>query len=153
MIDEGIAHHPAGTRDDIEHARGQTGFKRQFTDAQRRQRRQLGGLHDNRAAAGQGRRELPHSDHQWEIPGHDNGNHADRLAHRIGECIVSRGDDFAADLVSPARVIGERIDGRGQVLAQHPRDRFASIKTFQRSNFIRVLFHQGHEPEQDLSSL
>ena len=121
MIDQGVADHAAGTGDDIEDARRQAGFERQLADPQCGERGQLGRLHHDGAAAGQRRRELPHPDHQREIPGHDDGDHADRLAHRVGERIVPRGDDLAADLVGPAGVVGQRVDGGRKILPQHAR--------------------------------
>ena len=151
MIDQGVADHAAGTGDDIEHARRQAGFERQLADPQCRERRQLGRLHHDGAAAGQRRRKFPHPDHQREIPGHDDGDHADRLAYRVGERIIPRGNDLAADLVGPARVVGQRVDCSRQVLPQHACDRLAGIEAFERCDFIGVLFHQVDEPEQDLS--
>ena len=96
--------------------------------------------------------ELPHPDHQREIPGHDDGDHADRLAYRVGEGIIPRGHDLAADLVGPARVVGQRVDCSRQVLPQHGCDRLAGIEAFERCDLIGVLFHQVDEPEQDLSA-
>ena len=153
VIDEGLAHDPPGACDDIQHARRQSRLERKFADAQRRQRRQLGRLHDNGAAARQGRRELPHPDHQREIPGHDGRHHADRLAHRVGQRVVARGHDLAADLVGPAGVIGQRVYRRREILAKHGRDRLAGVKAFQPSDFVRVLFQKVRPSEQNMTAL
>ena len=65
----------------------------------------------------------------------------------------ARRDDLAADLVGPAGVIGQRVDGGRQVLPQHGGDRLAGVEAFERRDFIGVLFHQVDQPEQDLSAL
>ena len=153
MIDQRVADDAAGAGDDVEHARRQAGFQRQFADPQRRQRGQFGRLHHDGAAAGQRRRQLPHPDHQREIPRHDHGDDADRLAHGVGQRVVAGRDHFAADLVGPAGVIGQRVDRGRQILAQHARDRLAGIEAFQRCDFIGVLLHQVDEPQQDLAAL
>ncbi len=153
MIDQRIADHAAGTRHDVEHAGRQARFQRQLTDAQCGERGQFSRLHHDGAAAGQRRRKLPHADHQREIPGHDHGDNADRLAHRVGERIRTRRDHVAADLVGPAGIICEGIDRRGQVLAQHSRNRLAGIAAFQLGQFVRMPLHQFGELEQDVATL
>ena len=64
----------------------------QLAEVQRRQRRLLGGLEHDRAAAGERRPELPRRHQQREVPGDDLADDADRLAQRVGEVLAGRGD-------------------------------------------------------------
>ena len=123
-----------------------------LADAQCGKRCQLGGLHHDGAAAGQRRRQFPHPDHQREIPGHDGGNHANRLPHGVGEGFFPRRDHLAADLVGPAGIVGQRIDGGGKVLPQHARDRLAGIEAFKGCDLVGVPLHQLGQTEQDLAA-
>ena len=75
----------AETRHDIHHAVGNAGFLNQFAQAQRGERRLLGGLQHHGAAGRQRRAELPGGHQQREIPGNDLADHADRLAQRVGQ--------------------------------------------------------------------
>ena len=118
-----------------------------------RERCQFGRLHHDGAAAGQRRRQFPHPDHQREIPGHDSSDHANRLAHGVGQRVFPRRDHLAADLVGPARIVGQRIDGGGKVLPQHARDRLAGIEAFKGCDLVGVLLHQLGQTEQDLAAL
>ena len=63
MIVESVADDPTRAGDDIQDAWRQARFEGQLTEPQGRQRCQLGGLHHDRAAAGQSRCQLPHADH------------------------------------------------------------------------------------------
>ena len=114
----------------------------QTSDPQRGQRGQFRRLHHDRAAACQGRRELPHADHQRKIPRHDRGDHAHRLPHGIGQRIIARGDHIAADLVGPTRVIGQRVDGRREILTQRRRNRLAAIQALDFDDLVSVLFEK-----------
>ena len=62
---------------------GKPGLERQLAEAQRGQRRLLGGLQHDRAAGGERRGDLPGRHQQREVPGHDLGADADRLAQRV----------------------------------------------------------------------
>ena len=153
MIDQRFADHASGAGNDVQNAGRQSCFERQLADAQCGKRSQFGGLHHDGAAAGQRRRQFPHPDHQREIPGHDGGNDANRLPHGVGERFFPRRDDLAADLVGPAGVVSQRIDGGGQVLPQHARDRLAGIEAFKGCDLVGVLLHQVGQTEQDLTAL
>ena len=64
-------------------ARGEAGLERQLAEPQRRQRRLLGRLQDDRAARGERRGDLPDRHQQREVPGDDLRADADRLAQRV----------------------------------------------------------------------
>ena len=98
--------------DHVEHARRQPNLERQFAEAQRAQRRLLGGLEHDRAARRQRRRDLPGGHQQGKVPRHDLPAHADRFTARVA-VHVGRGDGehAALDLRRPA---GEVADVRGR---------------------------------------
>ena len=88
LVDVGMADQPvagglAKAGDDVEHAGREAGLGDQVGEAQRGQRGLLGGLQDDRAAGGERRRDLLHRHHQREVPRHDLGGDADRLAADI----------------------------------------------------------------------
>ena len=68
---------------DLEHPGGQTGLEEQLGQAHRHRRIALGGLEDERVAAGQGRTGFPQRDHGREVERRDPRDHAERLAQRI----------------------------------------------------------------------
>ena len=71
---------------------GRPASQHQLAEVERRQRRLLGGLEHDRAAAGQRRGELPRRHQQREVPGDDLADDADRLAQRVGEVLAGRRD-------------------------------------------------------------
>ena len=67
---------------------GKPGLERELAEAQRGQRRLLGGLEHQRAARGERRGDLPDRHQQREVPGHDLRADADRLAQRVTEQVA-----------------------------------------------------------------
>ena len=82
--------------DDVDDARREAGLHDQLAEAQRRERRLLGGLQHDGAAGGQRRRELPGRHQQREVPRDDLADDADRLAHRVGVPVAGRRQRDAA---------------------------------------------------------
>src|SRR5580692_3627598 len=69
--------------DDIEHARRQPGFQKQFGDAHRHRRIALRRLENEAIAAGDRRGAFPQRDHGRKIERRNAGDDAERLAHRV----------------------------------------------------------------------
>ena len=86
---DGRAGRRSVARQHVHHAVREAGFHDQFADAQRGQRRLLGGLHHHCVAGGQRRRQLPRLHQQREIPGNDLPHHAHRLVPRVAEIIAA----------------------------------------------------------------
>ena len=107
MLDEVRADRRARARDDVDRAGREADLGRELGHAERAQRRLRVGLEDDRAARGQGRRELPGRHHQRVVPGDDLARDSDRLLQRVEE-------ERAADRV---RAAGDRGD-RGGVEAE-----------------------------------
>src|SRR5690606_5835696 len=85
MGDEGRAGAPVAGHD-VEDALGQPDLLRQLGEGQRRQRRELGGLQDDRVPGGEGRRDLPRQHQEREVPGDDLAAHAHGLV--AGELLL-----------------------------------------------------------------
>ena len=74
----------------VERPLGEARLERQLAEAQRGERRLLGRLEDDRAAGGERRGDLPDRHQQREVPGHDLGADADRLAQRVDRACRGR---------------------------------------------------------------
>ncbi len=102
-----LARFRAGAGDDIEHTRRQARVQAQLRQAKQRQRGVFGRLEHHRIASRQGRRDLPGTDHQRKVPGHDGPHHANRLLVDQAQRAFWRGGDLAVDLVDTLGVITE----------------------------------------------
>ncbi len=71
----------------------------------------------------------------------------------IRKRIGARGHDLAVDLVAPAGVVGERIDGGGHVLALHGRDRLAGVQAFDGGELVLIFSQQLGKPHEDAAAL
>ena len=100
-----------GAGHDVDDAGRDARLDHQLGQPQRRERRQLGRLHDHAVAGGEGRAHLPAAEHQREVPGHDGADHAQRLAQHVVEEARLDGDDVALHLVGHAPEVAE--GGRG----------------------------------------
>ena len=79
MLHQSLAHHRPGAGQHLEHVLGDAGIQGQFGQAQRGERRQLGGLEHHGVSRGQRRGEAPRGDRHREVPGDDRADHADRF--------------------------------------------------------------------------
>ena len=134
---------------DVQHAGRNASFDRQLTEPQRGQRGLLGGLQNNRAAAGQRRTELPGGEQQREIPRNDQPHHPHRLAQRISERRLKRVDGLAVDLGCPSGVVAQNIDHHGHIHVARFEDRLAVVQRLQFGEFVDMVFDQvGQPPDQ-----
>ena len=149
MTRQGVADDPAGTGHDVEDAIGQAGFSRQLGEAQGAQRRLAGRLEDDRVAGGERRAELPGGDDQRIVPGHDRGDHADRLAGDERQRIGPGRADLAVDLVDRLGVPLERRRGARNVHPERVADRLADVERFEQGQLLEVLADELRQAEQD----
>ena len=144
--------------DDVEHAVGQAGLLEQLAEAQRRERRLLGRLEDDRAAAGQRGPELPGRHQQREVPRDDLPDDADRLLEREGQ-VARPGwaqrerDRVALDLRRPARHVVEQVGGERDVGDARDRHRLAVVERLEQRQLVAVLEDQVAEAVHDLAAL
>ena len=152
MLDEGGAG-LAEAGDDVDDAVRDAGFEGELADAQRGERRLLGGLEDDGAAAGEGGRQLPAGHHDREVPGDDLADDADGLAQEIGEHRAADGDGLAVDLVGPAGVVLEAVDGGGDVDAEAVGDRLAGIDGVDLGELLAVVVDELAELVDELAAI
>jgi hypothetical protein len=84
MRDKRLADLRAAAGEDIEYAGREAGVNGQRGELERRHRRVLGWLGDDRAAGGQRGRELPHQEQQRRVPRNDRRHHPDGLVACVG---------------------------------------------------------------------
>ncbi|MCY1225918.1 hypothetical protein D9M72_381300 [compost metagenome] len=147
----------AHTRDDVHHAWRDARFQAQLPQAQGGERGFVRRLEHHRAAARQGRHDLPQGHQQREVPGHDGADHAHRLRHRVGAVLAAgngaNGDiqALAFDLGGPAGHVAQEVDGQLHVHHLGYGGALAVVQAFQLGQFLGVAFHQvGQAPQQVL---
>ena len=84
MVGECSARRLTESCHDVDDAIGNAGFGNQLAETQRRERRLLRRLENDRAARGERRRKLPCGHHQRKIPRYDLTDDADRLTQGVG---------------------------------------------------------------------
>jgi len=144
--------------DDVHRARREAGFHDQLGQAQRRERRFLGGLEHDRAAAGERRRDLPHRHQQREVPRDDRADDADCLAPRHGRVLdagregdrhVERG---AFDLRRPAGHVADPLRIRADLEHAREHQQLAVVQRFEARELLAVLLDQvGQAQHQQLT--
>ena len=127
---------------------GKPDLQRDLAERQRGQRRLARRLEDDGVAAGQRRRDLPRREQQREVPRHDRGDDADRLAQRVGEVVALDRNRLARHLVGPAGEVLEAL-GRGRDL-DVPRfaDRLAVVQRLEPRDLVGAL----HQPLAELAA-
>jgi hypothetical protein len=83
MSRQGRARGLAVAGNDIDDARRDAGFERQFAEPQRGERRLFRRLEDHRAAGGERRTDLPYRGTERAVPRDDGADDADRLLERV----------------------------------------------------------------------
>ena len=135
--------------DHVEHAVGQAGFLEQRGEDQRRRRIALRGLQDERVAADERHREHPQRHHRRKVERRDAGDHAERLAQRVG---VDAGADVVGELAlqelrRAARVLDD-LDAARE-LAGGIREHLAVLAGNDGDDLVGALLEQRLEAEHD----
>ena len=127
---------------------GQPRLLEPVRELERRDRRVVGGLDDERASRRQRGRELPGQEHQRRVPGHDRANHADGLMARVDQVVAPVGvDRVAVDLVGEPGEVAVPV-GQGRGLARHLAQELAVVQRLDLSELGRVaLEHVGDAQE------
>ena len=113
--------------DDVEDARRQPRLLEAARELERRDRRVVGGLRDQRAAGRERRRDLPGQQHQRRVPRHDRPDDADGLVARVDQVVAPVGlDRVAVDLVGEPREVAVPGRQRGH-LAGHLAQQLAVV--------------------------
>ena len=88
---------------------GRPASEREFGQADRRQRRLLGGLEHHRVAGEQRRPDLPAADDQRVVPRHDRSDDPQGLAANQRQIIGTRGRDLIVELVGEFGVVRDAV--------------------------------------------
>jgi hypothetical protein len=135
--------------DDVEHARRQPRLHRQLTEQQRRERRLLGRLEDDRAPRRERWGHLPRGHQQREVPRNDLRGHPDRLPQgepEVGVRVVRRDRQRAAlDLGGPARHVVEHVGRQRHVGRLGHRERLPVVQRLEECELLEVLQDQVTE--------
>src|SRR3954463_6375357 len=97
-----------GTGDDVEHALRQMA-RADLRERERRERRVRGGLQHDGVARDERGRDLPRRDEDRDVPWHDRGDDAERLAQGVREPVLSEGDRLALQLSAQATEVAEEV--------------------------------------------
>jgi len=103
--------------EDVDDASGEASLDAKLSSAEGTERSLLGRLHDHDVAAGKERADLPGPHEEREVPRDDDTADADGLEEGHDEAIAIDGDGLAAELVSPASVVAERLEDEVEVNA------------------------------------
>ena len=150
MQTDGFAGDRATAGDDIEDALRQASFGAKLCKPEQRQRRAFGRLENNGIAHRKRRRDLPGADHHGEIPGHDGGDHPDRLAMDEREDIVGGRRDFAVHLVDRLGIVAEGPGRAGRFRLQGHRDFGAIVANAKNRKFKRMFVDKVRDLQHDL---
>ena len=102
-------------RHNVDHAIGNARLLGQPRQPQARQRRLLGRFHHHGAAGGKRRPPLPSRHQNRKVPRNNLPRHAHGLAAGVGEKVAAHGDRLAVNLVGPACVIAQRLQGQRNI--------------------------------------
>src|ERR1700732_3674959 len=130
------------TRQQIHHARRETGFDKQFTYSQCRKRGLFGGLHHHGASRCQRGTKLPRLHQQREIPRNNLADDADGFVARVTEVIPIYRDRLALNLVCPSRVVAKAGDDERQARRTRHRIGLPIVERLELCQFVGVLLDQ-----------
>ena len=145
----------AAAGDHVEHPVRNARLGRQLRHPQQGQRGGFRGFDDDRTARRQGRHDLPHADHQREIPRDDARHHPDRLF--FGPRLVTRPlrerdrnvQRPAADLGGQPRGVAHPVQGAADLKGAGDGNGFPLLEGFQLRQLFAVLLHQIGKTQQD----
>ena len=143
-----LARRLAKSRHHVEHARRDASFRRQLGDAQRGQRRLLGGLEHHAIAGRQSGREFPGRHEQGKIPRHNGADHAQRLACDERQRGSGRGRDLVIALVDGLAVPAHAFGHRAQIPIAGIGNRLAHVEGFEQRQLIGVFGDQLGEAHE-----
>ena len=146
--DERLPGRVAVAGDHVEHAGGED-LGAELGQLQRRQRRRLGRLEDDRVAGRQRRPDLPHRHHQRVVPRGDLADHADRLApddRGVAAHVLA-----GRTALEASRRPGEEaqvVDHERDLVVAEGVDRLAGVVGLDLGELVRVLFDRVSELEK-----
>src|SRR5690606_9297171 len=149
---EGLADQGAGTGQDAHDAVRDAGLGADLAHQQGGERRGAGGLEDDGAAGGEGRGDIPGGHREREVPRHDLGADADRLAQGHVDDALAHRDRLAVELVAGAGVVLED-GGGGEDLALRAGQRLAGVAALDEGQLVGALADAVGDLLEDAAAL
>ena len=152
MPHEAVADRDPVTGDHVQHA-GRQHLLRELAQAERRERRLLGRLHDLDVAGRERRPDLPDRHHQRVVPRRDPGDDAERLAaddRRVALDVLRGG--LALERASRAGEEAEVVGREGHLVAGD-RHRLADVAGLELGQLVGVLLDQVGQLQQELGAV
>ena len=103
---------------DVEGPRRHSRLEGELRQADRGERRLLGGLQYHRVARQERRSHLPAADDEWIVPGHDRADHPERLAADERQVVGTGRRDLVIELVGKLGVVLDAVGAVGDIDAQ-----------------------------------
>ena len=128
MRDEGAPRRGPEPRHDVQHAGRNARLERELSEAERRERRLLGGFENHRIPRSQRRRDLARCEKQRKIPRNDEPHDAERLPHRVVQVGTADRDRVAFELGCGAGEVIEDVDRKRDVDLGGLPDRFSRVQ-------------------------
>src|SRR5919197_5841153 len=147
VLDEPAADRAPRAGDDVQDALGESGVERELGEPQGGQGGELGGLEHDGVPAGERRAELPRRDGDWEVPGDDQADDAERLPERHVDA-ARDGNRLAEVLVDGAGVEVEDVRDHGD-LGAGVGDRLADVPRLEARELLAVLLDERREPAEE----
>ena len=140
---------------DVDDAGGDAGLEQQLAEVERGERGLLGGLEHDGVAGGDRRDDLEGRHGQREVPRHDAGDDADRLATGVGVELAARHrhrDGGALHLGGPAGEVAEQLGGDADVAAGG-REALAVVERLELGELLGALVDQVADAPQQVRAL
>ena len=135
---------------------GTPGLEQQLAQPERGQRGLLGGLEDDRVARGDRGDDLEAGHEQREVPRHDAGDDADRLAARVGVEVTARHrhrDGGALHLGGPPGEVAEQLRGGRDVPVPGGLDALAVVERLELGELVGVGLDQVADAPQQVRAV
>ena len=151
MSDQALADGRAGPDHHVDHAFWQAGLQRDLGEAQGSKRCELRRLEDDGVAARERRAELPGSEHEREVPRHDEAHDTECLAESHVHAAGDR-NRLAVMLVDGAGVEVEDIGDHAHLPARVG-EWLAGVGGLQPRQLLAVLLHERRDAAQQASTI
>eukprot|EP00760_Papus_ankaliazontas_P027766 PhM_4_TR3439/c0_g1_i2/m.94172 len=150
---QGSARGGAVAGHNVDDAGGVAGLVHKLGEAQGGERRLLGGLKDDAAAARERGRKLPRGHQEREVPGDDLADDAEGLATHDREEVAVDGVGLALNLVGPAGVVAEALDSECDVNVEGLAEGLSVVKGLERRQLLLVLLDKISQAKHQVAAL
>jgi len=136
----------------VDDTSGVAGLVDELGQAESRQRGLLGGLQNDAAADGEGGGELPDGHEQGEVPGDDLTDNTEGLVLGDREEVAIDRASLAVELVSPAGVVAEALDGESKIDVERLGIGLSVVKGLNGGHLLLVALQEVCELEHEVTT-